>query len=51
LGDAHDATHGFVVHAHLVEDEEEGVVGSLEFDSDRITKEEPARSLYQRLAD
>ena len=25
LGDAHDAAHGLVVHAHLVEDEEEGV--------------------------
>ena len=29
LGDAHDATHGLVVHAHFVEDEEEGVVGGL----------------------
>ena len=24
LRDAHDAAHGLVVHAHLVEDEEEG---------------------------
>ena len=24
LGDAHDAAHGLVVHAHFVEDEEEG---------------------------
>ncbi len=29
LGDAHDAAHGLVVHAHFVEDEEEGVVGGL----------------------
>ena len=27
LGDAHDAAHGLIVHAHFVEDEEEGVVG------------------------
>ena len=26
LGDAHDVAHGLVVHAHLVEDEEEGVI-------------------------
>ena len=26
LGDAHDATHGLIVHAHFVEDEEEGVI-------------------------
>ena len=25
LGDAHDAAHGLIVHAHFVEDEEEGV--------------------------
>ena len=25
LGDAHDAAHGFIVHAHFVEDEEENV--------------------------
>ena len=29
LGDAHDAAHGLIVHAHFVEDEEEGVVGGL----------------------
>ena len=29
MGDAHDATHGLVVHAHFVEDEEEGVVGGI----------------------
>ena len=29
LGDAHDAADIFVVHAHFVEDEEEGVVGGL----------------------
>ena len=29
LGDAHDAAHVLVVHAHFVEDEEEGVVGGL----------------------
>ena len=29
LGDAHDAADVLVVHAHLVEDEEEGVVGGL----------------------
>ena len=29
LGDAHDAAHVLVVHAHLVEDEEEGIVGGL----------------------
>ena len=29
MGDAHDATHGLIVHAHLVENEEEGVVGGL----------------------
>ena len=27
MGDAHDATHVLVVHAHLVEDEEEGIMG------------------------
>ena len=26
LGDAHDATHGLVVHAHFVEDEEDGAI-------------------------
>ena len=26
LGDAHDATHGLIVHAHFVKDEEEGVI-------------------------
>ena len=25
LGDAHDAAHGLIAHAHFVEDEEEGV--------------------------
>ena len=29
LGDAHDAADVAVFHAHLVEDEEEGVVGGL----------------------
>ena len=29
LGDAHDAAHGLVVQSHLIEDEEEGVVGGL----------------------
>ena len=29
LGDAHDAAHGLIVHAHFVEDEEEGVEGNL----------------------
>ena len=29
LGDAHDATHVLIFHPHLVEDEEEGVVGGL----------------------
>ena len=29
LGDAHDAAHGLIVHAHFVEDEEEGIVGGL----------------------
>ena len=29
MGDAHDAAHGLVVHAHLVEDEEEGIMGGL----------------------
>ena len=29
MRDAHDAAHGLVVHAHLIEDEEEGVVGGL----------------------
>ena len=27
MGDAHDAAHVLVVHAHLVENEEKGVVG------------------------
>ena len=30
LGDAHDAARGLIVHAHFVEDEEEGIVGDLE---------------------
>ena len=29
LGDAHDAVDGLIVHAHFVEDEEEGVDGGL----------------------
>ena len=29
LGDAHDAAYGLIVHAHFVEDEEEGVDGNL----------------------
>ena len=29
MRDAHDTAHGLVVHAHFVEDEEEGVVGGL----------------------
>jgi hypothetical protein len=29
LGDAHDATHGLIVHAHFVEDEEGGVENNL----------------------
>ena len=29
LGDAHDAAHSLVIHAHFVEDEEEGIVGGL----------------------
>ena len=29
MGDAHDAAHGLIVLAHLVEDEEEGVAGGL----------------------
>ena len=29
LGDAHDAAHGLIVHAHFVEDEEEGIVSDL----------------------
>ena len=29
LGDAHDAAHVLVVHAHFGEDEEEGIMGSL----------------------
>jgi len=29
LSDTHDAAHGLIVHAHFVEDEEEGVVGGL----------------------
>ena len=29
LGDAHDAAHVLVVHAHFVEEEEEGVMGGL----------------------
>ena len=29
MGDAHDATHGLIVHPHFVEDEEEGVVGGI----------------------
>ena len=29
LSDTHDAADGLVVHAHFVEDEEEGVVGGL----------------------
>jgi len=26
LGDTHDVAHGFIVHAHFVEDGEEGVI-------------------------
>ena len=29
LSDTHDAAHVHVVHAHLVEDEEEGIMGGL----------------------
>ena len=29
MGDANDAAHGLVVHVHLVEDEEESVMGGL----------------------
>ena len=29
LSDTHDAAHVLVVHAHLVKDEEEGVVGGI----------------------
>ena len=29
MGDAHDAADGLIVHAHLVEDEEEGIMGGL----------------------
>jgi len=29
LGDAHDEVHVLVFHAHFVEDEKKGVVGSL----------------------
>ena len=26
LGDAHDAAHGFIVHAHFIEDEGDGAI-------------------------
>ena len=29
MSDTHDAAHVLVVHAHLVEDEEEGIMGGL----------------------
>ena len=29
LGDAHDAAHGLIVHAHFVEDEEGGIENNL----------------------
>ena len=29
LGDAHDAAHILIFHAHFVEDEEEGIMGGL----------------------